>query len=351
MALTHADTRPRWNRVARPTAGRWSRRRRRCPTSCPPIGSPASGMPVRAIRDELRQIADVRNVGSVALCWVQAAVTIGFALVVGHPLAWLAAFVFMGPVHARFAILMHEAAHKLLFTNKRANDVVGRWLGAYPGLRPARALPPQPLRPPPRRVRPRRARPQPLQRLPDHPGVAEAQAVARPAGHVGLEEPQGPAPGRPQGGGLRHRPPDRRRARSSSPSCCRRSACSSPAGSACSPTRSCGSAAGSPSGGSSTGCGRSPSTAAWSGRRTAAAPPTTSRQSWLARFWIVPFNTGWHLAHHVDMGVPWRNLPALHRELVDVGLGHRGDHLPELPGALAGALEPPRVDLLEESGY
>ena len=43
------------------------------------------------------------------------------------------------------------------------------------------------------------------------------------------------------------------------------------------------------------------------------------RQHWLARFWMVPFNTGWHLAHHVDMGVPFRNLPRLHAELVDSG--------------------------------
>jgi fatty acid desaturase len=43
------------------------------------------------------------------------------------------------------------------------------------------------------------------------------------------------------------------------------------------------------------------------------------RQSWSARFWMVPYNTGWHLAHHADMGVPWRNLPRLHRELVDAG--------------------------------
>ena len=35
-------------------------------------------------------------------------------------------------MYARFAILMHEAAHKLLFTNKRANDWVGTWLIAYP---------------------------------------------------------------------------------------------------------------------------------------------------------------------------------------------------------------------------
>ena len=43
------------------------------------------------------------------------------------------------------------------------------------------------------------------------------------------------------------------------------------------------------------------------------------RQSWIARLCIVPYNTGWHLAHHVDMGVPWRNLPRFHDELVAAG--------------------------------
>ncbi len=43
------------------------------------------------------------------------------------------------------------------------------------------------------------------------------------------------------------------------------------------------------------------------------------RQSRLARYWMVPYNTGWHLAHHVDMGVPWTNLPRLHDELVRAG--------------------------------
>ena len=33
---------------------------------------------------------------------------------------------------ARFAILMHEAAHRILFTNRRANDTVGQWLIAFP---------------------------------------------------------------------------------------------------------------------------------------------------------------------------------------------------------------------------
>src|SRR5581483_4228909 len=43
------------------------------------------------------------------------------------------------------------------------------------------------------------------------------------------------------------------------------------------------------------------------------------RQTWLARFWMVPYNTGWHLAHHVDIGIPFRKLPQLHEELVQSG--------------------------------
>ena len=42
----------------------------------------------------------------------------------------------MGPIHVRFAILMHEAAHKLLFSKKRLNDFVGTWLIAYPAFVP-----------------------------------------------------------------------------------------------------------------------------------------------------------------------------------------------------------------------
>ncbi len=39
------------------------------------------------------------------------------------------------------------------------------------------------------------------------------------------------------------------------------------------------------------------------------------RQHWLPSTLFVPFNTGYHLAHHVDSGVPWRNLPRLHQVL------------------------------------
>jgi fatty acid desaturase len=40
----------------------------------------------------------------------------------------------MGRAHAQFASLMHEAAHRLLFAHKKANDWVGMWLLGYPQL-------------------------------------------------------------------------------------------------------------------------------------------------------------------------------------------------------------------------
>ena len=42
-------------------------------------------------------------------------------------------------------------------------------------------------------------------------------------------------------------------------------------------------------------------------------------QHWAARLFIAPYGVGYHLAHHVDSGVPFRNLPRLHRALRDGG--------------------------------
>ena len=39
----------------------------------------------------------------------------------------------------------------------------------------------------------------------------------------------------------------------------------------------------------------------------------------LARLLMTPYGVGYHLAHHVDSGVPFRNLPKLHRALADGG--------------------------------
>ena len=43
------------------------------------------------------------------------------------------------------------------------------------------------------------------------------------------------------------------------------------------------------------------------------------RQSRAARLFVVPYNVGYHLAHHVDSGVPARNLPRLQQALEEDG--------------------------------
>jgi fatty acid desaturase len=48
-----------------------------------------------------------------------------------HVVSWIIAFLLMGRAHAQFASLMHEAAHRLLFSNKAINDFVGNWILGY----------------------------------------------------------------------------------------------------------------------------------------------------------------------------------------------------------------------------
>lgn len=271
----------------------------------------ASGMPAPHVRSDLRRISDLRNIGSVVLCWAQATAIVGFAIWASHPAAYLAAVVLMGATFARLAILGHEAAHKLLFTDKRWNDAVGKWLLAYPAFVPFGLYrrshfahhkeefgPNEPdmnlyvgypisraslrrklvrdavgisgwknLRALLRALAKPSSRPVAMPIVVAQVGVAAVfTAVGRPELYLVLWLLPWMTSWRvvnrlraiAEHGGM-ERSPDRRR--------------------------------------------------------------TTHvvRQSLWARFWIVPFHTGWHLAHHVDMGVPWRNLPALHRELVDAG--------------------------------
>ena len=57
----------------------------------------------------------------------------------------------------------------------------------------------------------------------------------------------------------------------------------------------------------------------------------TVRQHWVARFFLVPFHIGWHLAHHVDSGVPMANLPKLHASCGTSRVRHRRPRIPQLP--------------------
>ncbi|MDH3679464.1 MAG: fatty acid desaturase family protein [Acidimicrobiia bacterium] len=91
----------------------------------------ANGKAVADIRAELRKIPDRRNAVTVAWLWFETIGTIVLAAWLAHPLAYLAAFVLMGRALVRFNILGHEAVHRTLFTNKRLNDFVGKWLLSY----------------------------------------------------------------------------------------------------------------------------------------------------------------------------------------------------------------------------
>jgi fatty acid desaturase len=95
-------------------------------------------------REEIRallEMRDVRSWGSVAINW---AIVLGAMAIVGawpNPITVVLALFLIGARQLGFAVLMHEASHRALFSNRRVNDWVGNWLCAYPiwsDLRPYR---------------------------------------------------------------------------------------------------------------------------------------------------------------------------------------------------------------------
>ena len=167
------------------------------------------------LRADLRRIADGRNAVTVASVWLWVAVIIGGAVWVDRWWAYLVAFVLMGPMYARFAILMHEAAHKLLFTDKRVNDWVGTWLIAYPTWTPIGLYRRGHFAHHKEEFGPERARHRLLRRVPVRPPDPGPTAGARCRGHLGVEElhPAVPVPARSP-------PTGAPRCRSSASRCC-----------------------------------------------------------------------------------------------------------------------------------
>ena len=153
----------------------------------------ANGMPVPFVRAELRRIPNLANAWTVVALWASTVGIFVGAIWINHPVAWVLAFLLMGPQFARFASLSHEAAHRLLFSNKRLNDFVGRWIVGYSTFVVDRPLPPRAHGAPQGRVRAERAGHEPLQRLSDHARVDAAQAHPRPLRQQRLEELQEPA--------------------------------------------------------------------------------------------------------------------------------------------------------------
>jgi len=273
----------------------------------------ANGMAVPELRARLRLIDNRRNALTVVMVWVWVAVIIGGAVWVDQWWGYVAGFVLIGPMYARFAILMHEAAHKLLFTSKRWNDFVGTWLIAYPVFTPIQ--------------------------------LYRRSHFAHHKDEFGPDEPD-----------IAYYAPYPCTRRSLSRRLVRDAVGISGWKNLVPLVKSTWSKSAFRRIGLSIfgvqallwavmwlGTGRwwvypvlwfAPWMTEWrvinrlrsiaehgGMERSEDRRATTHnvRQSLLARFWVVPFHAGWHLAHHVDMGVPWRNLPAYHAELERAG--------------------------------
>jgi len=266
-----------------------------------------TGKAVPPIRAELRRIPVARNVLAVVSVYAQSVGLVALAAWIAHPLAYLVAFVWMGRTLAAFAALSHEAAHRLLFPNKKVNDWVGRWLVGYPGFISTDVY---------RRGHIAHHKEEFGPHEPDmnlYVGYPVSRASLRrklTRDALGLS-------------GWKNLRSILRGARLKGYGTHARRILAVQAGLLLVATL----------------LGRPelylalwfvPWMTSWrvinrlraiaehgGMERSKDRRRTTHsvRQHPVARFFLVPYNIGWHLAHHVDMGVPWLHLPAMHREL------------------------------------
>lgn len=82
--------------------------------------------------DALVRLDDAHSWASLATHWGLVAGAMAMVAAWPNPLTVIAAVFVIGARQLGFAILMHEASHRTLFSNRTLNDVVGNWLCAYP---------------------------------------------------------------------------------------------------------------------------------------------------------------------------------------------------------------------------
>jgi|MEHZ01.5.fsa_nt_MEHZ011463857.1_37 fatty acid desaturase len=269
----------------------------------------AGGKAVPAIRADLRKIPNLRSALAVTLVVTEPIAIIWLAIKLGHPVSWVAAFLLMGRQYARFASLGHEAVHRTLFSNKKLNDLVGRWLLSYPSWVPFELY---------RRSHLDHHRDEMGPKEPDkalyraYPITLDSfrrKLIRDASGQTGFKLFRGLV----------------RAALKGKPVAVKILLCQIPLIMAFSligrpelyvllwwlPHLTVWRV-----------INRLRSVAEHGGLMQSADRRQTTHdvnQGPMASFWLVPFNIGYHLAHHVDMGVPNWNLPKLQHELVSSG--------------------------------
>ena len=269
----------------------------------------AGGRPAGALRDELRRVPSVRNAVTVVGALAQSFGVVAAAVWIDRWWVWPIAFVLVSRGFVLLSILAHEAAHRLLFANRRVNDLIGAWLLAYPAFLPITVY---------RRAHMAHHR---EEFGPDEPDVAlyRGYPISRASLWRKLRRDATFV-----SGWKNLRPLLQATARR------QREALAIVAVQL-----------------AFVGAGivlghpwlypllwLAPWLTGWrvlnrlraiaehggmEASRDRRRTTHVVRQRPLARFWLVPYRTGWHLAHHVDSGVPFRNLPRLHAELERAG--------------------------------
>lgn len=83
------------------------------------------GRPRPELRSELRRIADVKNAFSIVGAFGAPVAVVALVAMIDRWWAVVPAIIVMASLQNRIAILHHEGAHRLLFSNRRINDLIG----------------------------------------------------------------------------------------------------------------------------------------------------------------------------------------------------------------------------------
>jgi len=98
---------------------------------------PLADAGVYLTRDEIRRLrrrSNARGAWLVLHAWGVIALAMAAFALWPNPLTLLAGVMVVGARQLGLAILMHDAAHGLLFRSRRVNEWVGRWLCGAPAI-------------------------------------------------------------------------------------------------------------------------------------------------------------------------------------------------------------------------
>ena len=81
---------------------------------------------------QLKERKDFINILSVTSNWLQIAIAMSVFYLFPSLITFLIGVIVVGSRQFALAVLMHEAAHNLLFKDKKVNDFISQWFCAYP---------------------------------------------------------------------------------------------------------------------------------------------------------------------------------------------------------------------------